>query len=91
MGGAQAANVLAQITEERKRKAGIEMTEEEINKIKEPLLKQFENESSPYYSTARLWDDGIIDPTDTRWIIATCLKAASNSPQKDTKFGVFRM
>lgn len=91
MGGAQAANVLAQVQAEQRARAGKTLTEEEADKIRAPILKKFEVESSPYYSTARLWDDGIIDPANTRQILGLSLTAALNNTVKETKFGVFRM
>ncbi|HEX5785847.1 MAG TPA: carboxyl transferase domain-containing protein, partial [Burkholderiaceae bacterium] len=59
--------------------------------FKQPLLDQFTHQSNPYYATARLWDDGIIDPADTRRVLALGLSAALNAPIPDTQFGVFRM
>lgn len=91
MGGTQAANVLAQIAEEQNKRAGKSWSDEQANKIIEPIEKQFETEGSPYYSTARLWDDGIIDPVDTRKVLALSLHVAMNNADSDTKFGVFRM
>lgn len=91
MGGAQAANVLSQITEEQHKRSGKVWTKEQSDKLKAPIIEQFENEGSPYYSTARLWDDGIIDPMDTRRVLGLSLSAALNNPGKETKFGVFRM
>ncbi|XP_062132766.1 probable methylcrotonoyl-CoA carboxylase beta chain, mitochondrial [Drosophila sulfurigaster albostrigata] len=91
MGGTQAANVLAQITEDQRKRAGKEFTEAEAQKIKTPIVEMFEKEGSPYYSTARLWDDGIIDPANTRQVLGLSLKAALNNAGHDTKFGVFRM
>ncbi|KAH8254637.1 hypothetical protein KR032_011345 [Drosophila birchii] len=91
MGGAQAANVLAQITQDQRKRAGKEFSEEEAQKLKAPIVEMFEAEGSPYYSTARLWDDGIIDPANTRQVLGLSLKAALNNGGQDTKFGVFRM
>ncbi|XP_055631669.1 probable methylcrotonoyl-CoA carboxylase beta chain, mitochondrial [Toxorhynchites rutilus septentrionalis] len=91
MGGSQAAGVLAQITEEQYRRSGKQWTEEIGNTIKAPIIQQFEAEGSPYYSTARLWDDGIIDPVDTRKVLGLSLQAALNKPIGDSKFGIFRM
>ncbi|KAH8371564.1 hypothetical protein KR093_008035 [Drosophila rubida] len=91
MGGTQAANVLAQITADQRKRAGKEFTEAEAQKIKTPIVEMFEREGSPYYSTARLWDDGIIDPANTRQVLGLSLKAALNNAGHDTKFGVFRM
>lgn len=91
MGGTQAANVLAQITEDQRKRAGKEFSEEEAQKLKTPIVEMFEREGSPYYSTARLWDDGIIDPANTRQVLGLSLKAALNNSVQETKFGVFRM
>ncbi|CAG9812372.1 unnamed protein product [Chironomus riparius] len=91
MGGAQAAGVLAQITEDQFKRAGKEWTQEIADKIKAPLIKQFDDESSAYYSTARLWDDGIIDPVDSRKVLGMSLAAALNAPIEPTRHGVFRM
>ncbi|KAH8274604.1 hypothetical protein KR026_007838 [Drosophila bipectinata] len=91
MGGTQAANVLAQITQDQRKRAGKEFTEEEAQKLKAPIVEMFEAEGSPYYSTARLWDDGIIDPANTRQVLGLSLKAALNNSDHETKFGVFRM
>jgi len=91
MGGTQAANVMAQITQDQRKRAGKEFSEEEAQKLKAPIVEMFEAEGSPYYSTARLWDDGIIDPANTRQVLGLSLKAALNNASQDTKFGVFRM
>uniref|UniRef100_A0A6M2DN90 Probable methylcrotonoyl-CoA carboxylase beta chain, mitochondrial n=1 Tax=Xenopsylla cheopis TaxID=163159 RepID=A0A6M2DN90_XENCH len=91
MGGPQAAGVLNQITEEQHKRAGKEWTEEQSNALKAPIIAQFEKEGSPYYSSARLWDDGIIDPADTRKVLGLSLAAAMNNSGHETKFGVFRM
>lgn len=90
-GGSQAANVLAQVTEEQYKRSGKEFTEEMRNKIRQPIVERFEMEASPYYSTARLWDDGVIDPRDTRKVLGLSLQAALNNGGGETKFGVFRM
>lgn len=90
MGGTQAANVLAQIAEDRNQRTGKQWNEQLANQIKKPIIEQFEKEGSPYFSTARLWDDGIIDPANTRKILGLSLKVA-NRNNKKTKFGVFRM
>lgn len=91
MGGAQAAGVLAQIEKGNKKKRGIQWTKEEEEEFKAKVREDYDKESSAYYSTARLWDDGIIDPADTRRIIGLSISASLNSPPKNTKFGVFRM
>jgi 3-methylcrotonyl-CoA carboxylase beta subunit len=91
MGGEQAAGVLTQITRDARTKKGESLTPEEEAAIKEPILRQYEEEGSPYYSSARLWDDGVIRPQDTRRTLALALFAALNKPFVETKFGVFRM
>lgn len=91
MGGEQAANVLATIERDRRTKQNQELSQEEENLIKDPIIKKFEEESNPYFSTARLWDDGIIDPKDTRRVLGLCLQATMNGPREETNFGVFRM
>ena len=67
------------------------MTEEEIEAFQSPILEKYEREGSPYYSTARLWDDGIIDPAETRQILALALSVVVNTPREQGGFGVFRM
>jgi 3-methylcrotonyl-CoA carboxylase beta subunit len=67
------------------------MSAEEQDAFKAPILDSYEREGSPYYATARLWDDGIIDPVDTRQMLALGLAATANAPIPPTKFGVFRM
>ncbi|XP_056634727.1 probable methylcrotonoyl-CoA carboxylase beta chain, mitochondrial [Diorhabda sublineata] len=86
MGGEQAAGVLSQIAS-----YGKDWTEEQKKTFEKPILEKFENEASPYFSTARLWDDGIIDPKDTRKILGLSLAATLNKDIPDTKFGIFRM
>ncbi len=83
MGGPQAASVLSTVKGD--------MTPEEKAKFEAPILEKYEREGNPYYSTARLWDDGIIDPLDTRRVLAIGLDAAANAPQPPTHFGIFRM
>ncbi|XP_048231631.1 methylcrotonoyl-CoA carboxylase beta chain, mitochondrial isoform X2 [Ricinus communis] len=91
MGGAQAAGVLSQIEMANKKKNGIQWTKEEEERFKAKVVEAYEREGNSYYSTARLWDDGIIDPADTRKIISLCISASMNHPLEDTKYGVFRM
>lgn len=92
MGGEQAATVLATIQkDQRKREGGKPWTEEDEKALKEPILKSFEQEGHPYYSSARLWDDGVIDPIDTRRVLGLSLSASLNAPIEKTDFGVFRM
>ncbi|XP_012541143.1 methylcrotonoyl-CoA carboxylase beta chain, mitochondrial isoform X1 [Monomorium pharaonis] len=91
MGGEQAASVLAQITRDQRAREGKQWTREEEENLKNPIIQQFEKEGSPYYSSARIWDDGVIDPVDTRVVLGLSLSASLNAPIPDTKFGIFRM
>ncbi|KAJ8450805.1 hypothetical protein Cgig2_032430 [Carnegiea gigantea] len=92
MGGAQAAGVLADVERGSKKKRGIQWTSEEEAAFKAKVEAAYDREGSPYYSTARLWDDGIIDPADTRKVIGLCISASTmNRAPEETKFGVFRM
>jgi 3-methylcrotonyl-CoA carboxylase beta subunit len=91
MGGEQAANVLATVTRDNMEKAGKDWSAEAEEEFKRPIQEKYAEEGSAYYATARLWDDGIIDPADTRRVLAQALSVAANEPNKDTKFGVFRM
>ena len=92
MGGEQAANVLLTVRQDKLARQGQpEMTDTEANAFKAPILEKYEREGSPYYSTARLWDDGIIAPPDTRRVLGLALSACLNAPQESTQYGVFRM
>lgn len=91
MGGEQAANVLAQITREKYAKQGKEWSLEKEEQFKTQMRSQYETQGNPYYASARLWDDGVIAPQDTRKILGLGLSAALNAPIEDTRFGVFRM
>jgi acetyl-CoA carboxylase carboxyltransferase component len=91
MGGEQAANVLLTVRQDNLRSEGKEMTEDEAAEFMRPTLEKYEEEGSAYYSTARLWDDGIIDPVDTRMSLALGIAASLNAPVPETTFGVFRM
>src|SRR5690554_6225513 len=91
MGGEQAASVLATVRRDGIEARGGRWSAEEEAEFKAPILEQYEREGHPYYSTARLWDDGIIAPADTRRVLALSLSAALNAPINDTQFGVFRM
>ncbi|XP_022084561.1 methylcrotonoyl-CoA carboxylase beta chain, mitochondrial-like [Acanthaster planci] len=91
MGGKQAALVLAQVQKAQRQRMGQEFTAEEQEALMKPILEKYEQEGSPYYSSARLWDDGVIDPADTRTVLALSLSAALNAPVQNTDFGVFRM
>src|SRR6187399_2556402 len=91
MGGEQAASVLAIVKREGIESGGGTWSEVEEEEFKQPLRDQFEHEGNPYYATARLWDDGIIAPSETRRVLALAFSAALNAPVQPTKFGVFRM
>ncbi|MCI0712172.1 MAG: methylcrotonoyl-CoA carboxylase [Chloroflexi bacterium] len=92
MGGEQAANVLATIKQEQLERGNqAVMSEEELAEFKQPILDKYEREGNPYYSTARLWDDGILDPVDTRRVLGLALSACLNAPLEETVYGVFRM
>jgi 3-methylcrotonyl-CoA carboxylase beta subunit/propionyl-CoA carboxylase len=91
MGGEQAASVLATVKREQLARDGSTLSAEEESVIRTPILEKYEREGSPYYSTARLWDDGVIDPIRTREALALGLSASYNAPIPDAKFGIFRM
>ncbi|MCJ1885874.1 methylcrotonoyl-CoA carboxylase [Pseudomonas sp. LA21] len=91
MGGEQAAGVLAQVKREQAERAGHALSAEDEAKIKAPILEQYERQGHPYYSSARLWDDGVIDPAQTRDVLGLALSASLNAPIEATRFGVFRM
>ncbi len=91
MGGEQAAGVLTTVKRDQLARAGKELSAEEERGIADPVLAKYEEEGSPYYSTARLWDDGVIDPADTRIYLGLGLSISYNAPIADAKFGVFRM
>ncbi len=91
MGGEQAATVLVTVKRDQLLAKGIIMTEEQMEQMRRPILEKYEKEGSAYYSTSRLWDDGIIDPADTRKVLAMGIASALNKPFPDQNFGVFRM
>ena len=92
MGGEQAADVLATVKDEQREREGHpRMTREERAAFRRPTLEKYEAEGNPYYASARLWDDGILDPAETRTVLALGLSAAYNAPIGETRFGVFRM
>jgi 3-methylcrotonyl-CoA carboxylase beta subunit len=91
MGGEQAANVLATVRRDALEARGEPFGEDEEARFKAPILEQYEVEGHPYYGSARLWDDGVIDPADTRRVLALGISAALNAPVEPTRFGVFRM
>ena len=91
MGGEQAASVLATVKRENIEAAGKKWSTKNEDDFKRPILEQYEHQGHPYYATARLWDDGIIDPTDTRMVLGLALSASFNAPVEKTSYGVFRM
>jgi 3-methylcrotonyl-CoA carboxylase beta subunit len=92
MGGEQAANVLLTIKQDQLAREGKPaMSKEEADEFKRPILEKYENEGNPYHSTARLWDDGVIDPVDTRQVLGLALSVMLNAPVEEHNFGVFRM
>src|SRR5688572_14011278 len=91
MGGEQAASVLATVKKDQLAREGTSFSAEDEAALKAPILKKYDTEGSPYYSTARLWDDGVLDPAMTRDALALGLSAACNAPVSDARFGIFRM
>jgi 3-methylcrotonyl-CoA carboxylase beta subunit len=91
MGGEQAAGVLAQVKRAQKERAGDTWSEQEEADFKRPTLEEYEQKSHPYYASARLWDDGVIDPADTRQVLGLALSASLNKTIEDSAYGVFRM
>jgi 3-methylcrotonyl-CoA carboxylase beta subunit len=91
MGGEQAASVLATIRKEALERTGGTLSAEEEEKIKAPIRAQFEAQGHPYYASARLWDDGVIDPADTRRVLGLALSLTKTQQIAATRFGVFRM
>jgi len=91
MGGEQAAMVLSQVRRDNIEAKGERWSTEEEEKFRAPIRAQYERQCSPYYATARLWDDGVIDPADTRLVLGLGLSAAANAPIEPTRFGLFRM
>jgi 3-methylcrotonyl-CoA carboxylase beta subunit len=92
MGGEQAASVLATVRRDGIEAKGGAWSADEEAAFKAPILQQFEHQAHPFYATARLWDDGIIDPRDTRRVLALGLSASLNAPIPDSpRFGIFRM
>jgi acetyl-CoA carboxylase carboxyltransferase component len=91
MGGEQAAGVLASVKREQLAREGKTFSPAEEQALRQPILEKYEHEGSPYYSTARLWDDGILDPVDTRSALALGLSVACNAPISEPRFGIFRM
>ncbi len=91
MGGSQAAGVLATVKRDAIERSGGSWSEDEEATFKRPTLEMFERQSHPLYASARLWDDGVMDPRKTRSVLALSLRAALNAPVEETRFGVFRM
>ena len=92
MGGPQAADVLTTVKQDQREREGkIPMIGNSLNEFRDPILKKYEKEGSPYYSTSRIWDDGVIDPRDTRDILGLCISASLNAPMPEQNYGVFRM
>ncbi|MBB3062641.1 carboxyl transferase domain-containing protein [Microbulbifer rhizosphaerae] len=91
MGGEQAAGVLAQVKRDQMAARGESWSDEEEKAFRQPIVEDYEHQGHPYYASARLWDDGVIDPADTRRVLGLCLAAASYKEPEETKFGVFRM
>ena len=91
MGGEQAAGVMAQVTRDKKEKLGESWSEADEQKFKQPIIDNYEHQGHPYYASARLWDDGIIDPADTRQVLGLAISASLNKTIEETKFGIFRM
>ena len=91
MGGEQAAAVLAQVKRDQKEREGANWSAEEEAAFKQPVLDNYERQGHPYYASARLWDDGVIDPAETRDVLGLAISASLNAPVPETRFGVFRM
>ncbi|BDN83626.1 methylcrotonoyl-CoA carboxylase [Mycobacterium pseudoshottsii JCM 15466] len=91
MGGEQAASVLATVRGEQLSASGKPWSSDEEDQFKAPIREQYENQGNPYYSTARLWDDGIIDPADTRTVVGLALSVCAHAPVESVSYGVFRM
>jgi len=91
MGGEQAAGVLASVKRDGMERQNKQWSEQAENEFKKPIMDQYESQGHPYYSSARLWDDGIIDPADTRRVLGLSLSASLNAPINETNFGIFRM
>ena len=91
MGGEQAAGVLAQVTRDKYERDGTQWSDEDEANFKQPIIDNYEHQGHPYFASARLWDDGVIDPLDTRMVLGLSISASHNRVIEDTKFGVFRM
>jgi acetyl-CoA carboxylase carboxyltransferase component len=91
MGGEQAASVLASVKIKKLQEQGVPMSEQERSEIMRPIIERYEEEASPYFSTSRLWDDGILEPLDTRAALGLGIAMSLNAPIPDYKVGIFRM
>jgi 3-methylcrotonyl-CoA carboxylase beta subunit len=91
MGGEQAASVLATVKRDQLKSGAREWPAAEEEAFKQPIREQYERQGHPYYASARLWDDGVIDPIETRRVLTLCLAAVRNAPEQETRFGLFRM
>lgn len=91
MGGEQAASVLATVKRDQSEARGEAWAADDEEAFKDPIRAQYERQGNAYYATARLWDDGVIDPLDTRQVLGLALTACANAPLGDPQFGVFRM
>ena len=91
MGAEQAANTLAEVKVRQLARSGETLTAEQIEDIRQPVLAEFQRKSSAYWSTSEIWDDGILDPVDTRNALGMAISASLNSPIQDPRYGVFRM
>lgn len=91
MGGEQAAGVLAQVKRDQKERQNESWSQQQEDEFKQPIIDTYEEQGHPYYASARLWDDGVIDPADTRFVLGLSISASLNKPIEDTRFGVFRM
>jgi 3-methylcrotonyl-CoA carboxylase beta subunit len=91
MGGEQAAGVLATVKQDQMARDNVQMSPAEEAAFKKPIIDAYEKQGHPYYASARLWDDGVIDPADTRMVLGLCISATLNAPIEETSFGVFRM
>ena len=91
MGGEQAAGVLSTIKRDQIESKNHEWSKEQEEEFKAPILDTYQKQGHPYYASARLWDDGVIEPAQTRAVISRCLEISSNAPIEESKFGVFRM
>jgi 3-methylcrotonyl-CoA carboxylase beta subunit len=91
MGGDQAASVLATVRRDQLEARGESWSAQAEEEFKAPVRERYEDQGNPYYSTARLWDDGVIDPLDTRRVLGLALSVAANAPLNDIRYGTFRM